>query len=134
MGRADEARATTDLEGVLGAFEADLRTHYGRRLDAVYLFGSRARGDARPDSDADVAVVLADEALRLWDEKSALVDIAYDRILESGIHIQAWPFTRAEWEHPEGQPHERLLRSAQREARPFLRRCAALVTTRRPTS
>lgn len=119
MGHAGRAGVTIDLEGVLDAFAADLRAHYGPRLAAIYLFGSRARGEARPDSDADVAVVLADEALRFWDEKTALVDLAYDRILESGVHIQAWPFTRAEWEHPEGQPHERLLRSAQREARPI---------------
>lgn len=29
-------------------------------VDAVYLFGSRARGDARSDSDIDVAVLLSD--------------------------------------------------------------------------
>jgi predicted nucleotidyltransferase len=106
----------TDVEAALQAFAMDLRQHYGARLEGVYLFGSRARGTARPDSDADVAVVLADEMLRFWDEKWALVDLAYDRILESGVHIQAWPFTRAEWEDPSGQPLERLVRSAKRDA------------------
>lgn len=119
MSRSHDALATTDLGGVLAAFADDLRAHYGPRLGGVYLFGSRARGEARSDSDADVAVVLADEALDFWDEKSVLVDLAYDHILESGIHIQTWPFTRAEWEHPEGRPQERLLRSARREARPI---------------
>ncbi len=33
------------------------------RLQAVYLFGSHARGDARPDSDVDLCVV-AEEAGR----------------------------------------------------------------------
>ncbi|MBI3581365.1 MAG: nucleotidyltransferase domain-containing protein [Nitrospinae bacterium] len=32
---------------------------YGDRLKGVYLYGSYARGDARDDSDIDVAVVLA---------------------------------------------------------------------------
>ncbi|HEY0422684.1 MAG TPA: nucleotidyltransferase domain-containing protein, partial [Rhodopila sp.] len=31
---------------------------YGNQIDCVVLFGSRARGDARPDSDYDVAVFL----------------------------------------------------------------------------
>ncbi len=30
--------------------------------EAVYLFGSRARGDARPDSDYDLLVIVSDDA------------------------------------------------------------------------
>lgn len=33
---------------------------YGPNLERIYLFGSRARGDAKPDSDWDVLVVLTD--------------------------------------------------------------------------
>jgi len=46
------------------AHEALQRTHealqrmYGPRLKRVILFGSYARGDARPDSDIDLLVVL----------------------------------------------------------------------------
>ena len=35
-----------------------LRALYGDRLDRVVLYGSHARGDARPDSDLDLLVVL----------------------------------------------------------------------------
>jgi hypothetical protein len=35
-----------------------LRQVYGPRLERVILFGSHARGDARPDSDIDLLVVL----------------------------------------------------------------------------
>jgi predicted nucleotidyltransferase len=31
---------------------------YGDKLKAVYLYGSYARGDAQPDSDLDVMIVL----------------------------------------------------------------------------
>lgn len=41
-----------------------------REIKAVYLYGSRARGDNRPDSDIDLAVVMRsgdeDEALGAW--------------------------------------------------------------------
>lgn len=33
---------------------------YGNRLRGLYVFGSRARGDADAESDVDVLVVLAD--------------------------------------------------------------------------
>jgi Nucleotidyltransferase domain len=43
---------------ILERFRAALEEMYGRRLERVVLFGSRARGDAWPDPDYDVAVFL----------------------------------------------------------------------------
>src|SRR3984957_5093512 len=42
----------------LSRFRQALHEMYGNRLARAVLFGSRARGDARPDSDYDVAVFL----------------------------------------------------------------------------
>lgn len=46
----------------VSALVADLRDRleelYGPRLERVVLFGSQARGDATPESDVDVLVVL----------------------------------------------------------------------------
>jgi len=43
---------------VVHALGSRLRETVGARLDALWLFGSRARGDARPDSDYDLLVVV----------------------------------------------------------------------------
>jgi predicted nucleotidyltransferase len=43
---------------VLKRFRIALDELYGARIERVVLFGSRAHGDARPDSDCDIAVFL----------------------------------------------------------------------------
>jgi predicted nucleotidyltransferase len=49
---------TAILHDVLQEFRNGLRAIYGPRLAALVLFGSQARGEALPDSDIDVLVVL----------------------------------------------------------------------------
>ncbi|HZS81355.1 MAG TPA: nucleotidyltransferase domain-containing protein [Stellaceae bacterium] len=52
---------------VLTRFRAALEELYGDRLERVVLFGSRARGDNRTDSDYDVAVFIRELGDR-WEE------------------------------------------------------------------
>lgn len=49
-----------DLLRVLEELNTGLRSIYGERLVQVLLYGSQARGDATPESDIDVLVILAD--------------------------------------------------------------------------
>ena len=56
---------------------------YGDRLERVVLYGLRARGDARPDSDYDVAMFLKDLDDR-WEEIGKLVEIETDILCEMG--------------------------------------------------
>src|SRR5437879_5302546 len=48
----------TQLTTMLSELRAELARILGGRFDAAYLFGSRARGEERADSDVDVLVVV----------------------------------------------------------------------------
>jgi len=56
-------------------------------LKGALLYGSRARHSHRPDSDADLAVLLRGASRPFLDTKLALADIAFDVLLETGILI-----------------------------------------------
>ena len=92
-----------------------LEARYGARLKALILFGSRARGDHRPDSDADLAVVLAGPIERPFAIKGEVIDDSYDIFLDTGIYIQPWPFEARSLEHPDTDRHAHLVREVLRE-------------------
>lgn len=76
---------------VLSRFRRALDVLYGARIERVVLFGSRARGDARPDSDYDIAVFLQQfEDFGL--ESGRLAEIETDVLDEMGAVINALPF------------------------------------------
>ena len=76
---------------VLIRFRKTLAEIYGDRIDRVVLFGSRARGDARPDSDYDVAVFLSDFRDR-WSEVDLLMPFVTDILYDAGVFIHAMPY------------------------------------------
>lgn len=81
----------TSVDPVLTRFRAALDRAYGARIERVVLFGSRARGDARPDSDYDVAVFLNDLTDR-WREADRIAGIASDLMDETGAFVHAMPY------------------------------------------
>ena len=81
----------------LNRFARALNLAYDGRVRRLMVFGSRARGEAAPDSDIDVAVVLDRMSGRRYDERMRMTDLAYEILLDTGLRIQAWPISRAEW-------------------------------------
>ncbi|MBT8420689.1 MAG: nucleotidyltransferase domain-containing protein [Gammaproteobacteria bacterium] len=79
------------------------------------LFGSRVRGDFRPDSDADIAVLLRGEPERLLPTKLAMADIAFDVLLETEVLIDPLPVWEAQWQHPDSYSNPYLLENIARE-------------------
>jgi predicted nucleotidyltransferase len=86
-----------ELDEALQELKRELEALYGDRLKGLYLFGSHARGDAEPDSDVDVAVVLDDyeyESTELRTMSSVLNRLSdrYD------ILLAAVPVRHDDWE------------------------------------
>lgn len=92
-----------------------------KRVSAVFpmrsaiLFGSRARGNFRPDSDADVLVLLAGQRGQFMKAKLTMSDMAFDVMLDTGIRVEAIPVWEDEWAHPENFRNPYLLRNIERD-------------------
>jgi predicted nucleotidyltransferase len=98
----------------LASFQKMLIARYGQQMKAFYLFGSRARGDHRPDSDVDVAVFL-DHVTDPVGEQLALIDEGYDILLETGVSIQPWIFDGESLADPGHYPAPDLVTKIRRE-------------------
>ena len=90
---------------ILARFRAALDGLYGDKIERVVLFGSRARGDAHPDSDYDVAIFLRDLADR-WREARRLSAIETDILAETGAFIHAMPYAAGAYRQRTPLMHE----------------------------
>jgi predicted nucleotidyltransferase len=86
---------------LLTRVKAALAEAFGQRLRGVVLYGSEARGQADPDSDIDLLVLLSHQD-SYWDDVRTAIDAVYPLILENdGRPIDAHPVTVEEYEGQE---------------------------------
>lgn len=102
-----------DIERAARAFLVLVARQY--HVTGAFLFGSRARKTHHPDSDTDVAILLHGHPGKFVATKMAMLDIAYDILLETGIRIQPLPVWEEEWQHPEAYSNPHLLKNIERD-------------------
>jgi uncharacterized protein len=102
-----------DTEVAVRRFLSLIASQYD--MAGAIIYGSRARGTHRPDSDADVAVLLNGQHQRVLTTTVAMADVAYDVLLETGINISPMPVWMDEWERPDSHSNPALLHNIARE-------------------
>lgn len=99
-----------DAHRIAQRVAADLSVLYGDRLKCVVLFGSWARGDAHPESDIDLLVVLDDVRSRR-EELARMSDVLWRYSLEHDTVVTELPISAADYE----SGHEPIVARARAE-------------------
>ncbi len=86
-----------DTHELLAEIKRRLLAIHGERLRGVVLYGSEARGQAGPDSDVDVLVLLADP-IHYGRDLETNLDAVYPLAVDLGRRISAKPVSAGEYE------------------------------------
>jgi len=81
---------------IIADIKSRLAETFGDRLTGVVLYGSRARGDAQPDSDMDLLVLLRGP-VRLGPDIHLIVKAIYPIQLDADFCIHAMPANEADY-------------------------------------
>lgn len=106
-------RTTAGNSHAASVFVRKLRDTYD--ISQVIMFGSRARGDNRPDSDLDLAVVLNGERGDFIATKLDMAGLAFDVLMETGVLVQPFPIWEGDLDRPESFANPVLIRNIARE-------------------
>jgi predicted nucleotidyltransferase len=87
-----------DIQRLVKEFKEGLAQLYGSGLQAVYIYGSYARGDYSAGSDVDVMIVL-EHYKSYWEELGRSAQLASDLSLKYNLTISRVYMTQQEWQN-----------------------------------
>ncbi len=87
--RVDMARLLQELKGSLSEI-------YGEKLAGIYLYGSYAHREGRPESDVDIVIVLKDFQ-DYWEEVKRTSRIISELSLKFGVSISPIRIKEEDW-------------------------------------
>lgn len=90
-----------ELRRLLTEVKTGLQDLYGHRLRGLYLFGSHARGEATPDSDVDLLIVL-DVVESYYRELELTAELISDLSLRHDVSLSRVLMSEEQWRRGEG--------------------------------
>lgn len=88
----------TQIDDLLAKLRNGLGNLYGERLQGTYLFGSFARGEATPESDVDILIVL-DEVRDYGQEIRHTSHLISELSLDYDLSISRVFVSASAWQH-----------------------------------
>jgi predicted nucleotidyltransferase len=85
------------LEEITARVKRKFENLFQDDLITLVLFGSQARGEATPESDIDVLVVLRDKQIR-DNKREEVIDFIADLCLEFGVLVSCVYVSKAQFE------------------------------------
>jgi predicted nucleotidyltransferase len=76
-------------------FKRRLNDEFGKQINQAFLFGSKARGEAKPTSDIDILVVINKEDRTL---KRKILNLAFDVMLDRNIELSVIVIPNPRWQ------------------------------------
>jgi predicted nucleotidyltransferase len=109
-------KLTPDEQAWLETYRCALTERYAGIVERMVVYGSKARGDAQPDSDLDVLLILKNEAVAL---KRPLRRLGYDLAAAFDAVPSILAYTQDEWDQRQ-QSGSPFRQAVERDAVPVL--------------